>query len=103
MTTSEYRNRGYILLAHMGDILGEPVKLKSKERRFVLARTMVAYQLRSEGYTTLDAGRMMGKDHSTISYLTHKMKDALELDYAYKDIVYMWKQFQKLIQDDIHE
>ena len=44
-------NRCQILLEKMGQILGEPVQFKSRESKFVWARTMVAYQLTQEGFS----------------------------------------------------
>jgi len=90
-------------MGYMEEILGEPIPVKSREVRFVWARTMVAYQLTQEGYTTEEAGRMMGKTHSDIIHLRNKMQDALDYSYAYKDIIDIWKQFQKLIDHDIHK
>lgn len=95
-------NRGQILLDCMGEILGEPVPVKSRESRFVWARAMVAYQLTEEGITTNEAGRMMGKDHTTIMYLRNRMKDALAFPSMYQDIMPIWEQFKNKIEHDIH-
>lgn len=95
-------SRGEILLGYMAEIVGEPIPVKSRESRFVWARTMVAYQLTQEGFTTGEAGRMIGKDHSTITFLKQKMQDALEYAYAFQDIIDIWKQFQNKLQDEIH-
>lgn len=95
-------NRGDILLEMMGEILGEPVDLKSRDARFVWARTMVTYQLLQEGFSTTEAGRMIGKDHSTVINMRMRMQDALDLPQAYKDIINIWKQFQNKIDNEIH-
>jgi len=95
-------SRGEILLEMMGEILGEPVDLKSREARFVWARTMVTYQLLQEGFSTTEAGRMIGKDHSTAINMRRRMQDALDLPQAYKDIIDIWKQFQNKIDNEIH-
>ena len=95
-------SRGEILLEMMGEILGEPVDLKSRDARFVWARTMVTYQLLQEGFSTTEAGRMIGKDHSTAINMRRRMQDALDLPQAYKDIIDIWKQFQNKIDNEIH-
>lgn len=95
-------NRGDILLEMMGEILGEPVDLKSRDARFVWARTMVTYQLLQEGFSITEAGRMIGKDHSTVINMRMRMQDALDLPQAYKDIINIWKQFQNKIDNEIH-
>lgn len=89
--------RGEVLLGYMAEILGEPIPHKSREPKFVWARAMVAYQLTKEGISTGEAGRMIGKDHSTIIFLRDKMQDALEYAYIFPDIIEIWKQFQKKI------
>lgn len=95
-------NRGEFLLKKMEEILGEKIPVKSRESRYVWARAMVAYQLTQEGFTTMEVGRMIGKDHSTIIYLRDRMRDALSFRQAYWDIVKIWETFQKKINNDIH-
>ena len=92
-------NRGNVLLGYMEEILGEPIKLKSGLSRFVWARTMVAYQLTQERFSTLEIGRMLGKDHTTIIYMRDKMQDALSLPQAYRDILPIWNEFKKRIDN----
>ena len=93
--------RVHYLLEKMGEVIGEQVDLTSRESRFVWARTMVAYQLTEECYSLSDAGRALGKNHSTILWARRKMKDAFALPYAYSDIIQMWNQFQDKIHHDI--
>lgn len=69
----------------------------------VWARTMVVYQMSMEGYTTIEIGDQMGKNHSSIIHMRNKMQDALSLPKAYGDIIDIWKQFQNKIQDEIHK
>lgn len=94
--------RGRILLGYMEEILGEAIPVRCRDSKCVWARTMVAYQLLKEGFTTLDAGRMLGKQYTTIIHMRHKMQDALDVPWAYKDIIDIWKRFQNRLQDDIH-
>lgn len=93
--------RVHYLLEKMGEVIGEQVDPTSRESRFVWARTMVAYQLTEEGYSLSDAGRALGKNHSTILWARRKMKDAFALPNAYRDVIKMWKQFQDKIHHDI--
>lgn len=95
-------SRAEVLKGYMEEILGEPYQQDSRDPVYVWARTMVAFQLGREGFTPSEIGRMLGKNHSTIIHLRHKMQDALDYAFAYKDVINIWKQFQKLIQDDIH-
>lgn len=94
--------RGAQLLGYMEEVIGEKIPVKSRVPRYAWARTMVAYQLLQEGFTTTQAGMMIGKDHCTVIYMRHKMEDALEMAFAYKDIIHIWKQFQNKIDNEIH-
>jgi hypothetical protein len=102
MRRPQNASRGAKLLDLMGQILGEPVKLKSRESRYVWARAMVAYQMIQEGYSTFEVGKVLDKDHSSVIYLRNRMSDALAYEYAYQDIVDIWKRYQTLIKDDLH-
>lgn len=87
-----------ILLGVMSEIMGDEISYVSRTPMHVWARTMVAYQMIQEGYSTTEIGHQMSKDHSSITHLKDKMEDALDLPYAYKDILEIWDKFQKQIQ-----
>ena len=91
--------RGSFLLQKMADVLGKRVILtNSRYPDDVWARTMVAYQMIKEGYSTLEISKQILKDHSTVTHMKKKMQDALDLPYAYKDIMNIWNNFQKQIE-----
>ena len=96
-----HQNRGQILMGMMEEIQGEPVPDKSRKPRWVWCRRMVAYQLLLEGYSLHETGRMIGKDHATVVQMRHRMQDAFCYPYAYRDILELWKNFQKKIDNDI--
>lgn len=92
-----------MLLGEMAEILGvDYISYVSRIPSHVWARTMVAYQMILEGYTTTEIGHQMEKDHSSVIHMRKKMQDALSLPWAYKDIIPIWNEFQKRIKDDIH-
>lgn len=91
------------LIGKMGEIYGRDVDFISRNADDVWARTMVAYQMVTEGFTTMEIGDQLMKDHSTITHLCKKMSDALDLPKMYIDIIETWLKFQKLIENDIHE
>ena len=74
------------------------VSLVSRIPEHVWARTMVAYQMVKEGYTSTEIGHQMMKDHSSVTHMKNKMQDALDLPQAYRDILETWNEFQKRIQ-----
>lgn len=88
-----------ILLGEMAKILGEKyISYVSRIPIHVWARTMVAFQMLMEGYSTSEIGHQMMKDHSSIIHYRQKMQDALDLPQAYRDILDIWNKFQKQIQ-----
>lgn len=87
-----------ILLGEIGDVIGRKVDYFHRDPMDVWARAMVAYQMTLEGYSTIEIGRQMMKDHSTVIYLRNKMKDAFEIPNAYRDILQIWNDFQKRIK-----
>lgn len=88
-----------ILLGEMAKVMGlVTISYVSRIPEHVWARTMVAYQMVKEGYTTTEIGHQMMKDHSSVTHMNKKMQDALGLPQAYRDVLQIWDKFQKQIQ-----
>lgn len=94
-----------ILLGTMAAALGweHPIPYEGRESHYVWARTMVAYQMSKEGYTTIEIGRQMMKNRTTIIHLLKKIQDVFAFPQMYEDVLKMWYKFQKQIEHDIHE
>ena len=94
-----------MLLGTMAAALGweKPSPYEGRESHYVWARTMVAYQMSKEGYTTIEIGRQMMKNRTTIIHLLKKMQDVFAFPLMYEDVLKMWYKFQKQIEYDIHE
>ena len=94
-----------ILLGTMAAALGweKPIPYEGRESHYVWARTMVAYQMSKEGYHTVEIGRQMMKNRTTIIHLLKKMQDVFALPQMYENELEMWYKFQKQIEHDIHE
>ena len=93
--------RSAFLYRMMAEVLGvDDIPVKSRRAEFVWARSILAYQLVKEGMTASEAGRFLGKDHSTIIYMRRRVEDALMYPKQYTDVIYIWKQFQKRIEDE---
>lgn len=94
-----------ILLGTMAAALGweHPIPYEGRESHYVWARTMVAYQMSKEGYTTIEIGRQMMKNRTTIIHLLNKMQDVFAFPQMYENELEMWYKFQKQIEHDIHE
>ena len=94
-----------ILMGTMAAALGweKPIPYEGREAHFVWARAMVAYQMSKEGYSTIEIGRQMMKNRTTIIHLLNKMQDVFALPQMYENELEMWYKFQKQIEHDIHE
>ena len=95
--------RAVDLLDMYSAITGRRVNLFSRDQGDVWARTMVAYRMIQEGYTLESISRQLyKKDHSVIINYRQKMENALAVPDAYRDIMPIWNEFQKRIDNDIH-
>lgn len=68
----------------------------SREKENTLVRCFVAYKLHEEGYSYTEIGKIMRRDHSTITHLVFRMRDMLSLPNAYKFEVQQFKRFEEL-------
>lgn len=69
----------------------------SRERENTLIRQFVAYRLHKDGYSYSEIGKIMKRDHSTITHLVHCMRDMLSLPNAYKWEVQQYKRFEEML------
>lgn len=70
----------------------------SRERENTQIRQFVAYRLHNEGYSYSEIGKMLKRDHSTVTNLVHRMRDMLSLPNAYKWEVQQYKRFEELCE-----
>lgn len=69
----------------------------SRERENTLIRSFVAYKLHKDGYSYAEIGKIMKRDHSTITHLANRMRDMLSLPNAYKWEVQQYKRFEEML------
>ena len=79
----------------MGCDILKPIKL----REMVLGRSMVAYQLRLEGYTLHDVGRYLVKHNSTVLSMQRQVEDAIQYPHIYSKEIRLWKLFQEKVKE----
>lgn len=71
-------SRPGLYLRIMSEILGVyEIPLKCRKTEYTWARYIIAYQLLDEGMTEVEVGRHLGKDHSSVNHMKHKMEEAL--------------------------
>ena len=69
----------------------------SRDRQNTLIRQFVAHKLHNDGYSYSEIGKIMKRDHSTITHLVHRMCDMLSLPNAYKWEVQQYKRFEEML------
>ena len=69
---------------------------RSRENTFV--RCLVAHKLHTEGYSYHEIGKMMKRDHSTITHLFFNMADMLSVPEAYKEEIERYREFIELCE-----
>ena len=69
-------------------------RLRTKDT--TLVRCFVSYRLREEGYTYSEIGRMLGRDHSTVTSQVNRVKDMLSLPQVFRWEVGAFRRFMEL-------
>lgn len=70
---------------------------KSRSRENTEIRMFIATEMRSEGFTLEEIGRYMGRDHSTVTYYTMMLEDAMAVPAAFSELLYKHDSFLKLL------
>ncbi len=71
---------------------------ESRDKENTLIRCFVAYKLHNSGYSYSEIGKVMHRDHSTITHLANRMRDMLSLPNAYKLEVQQFKRFEEIVK-----
>lgn len=94
-------NRFATLLKAATDVCGQGVLSSSRDFNLVMGRRMIAYQMRSEGYSFPSIGKMMVRHHASVIHMVKMMEDALHFQFDLE--IGYWNLFQKKIKEyDIH-
>lgn len=89
------------LLKAATDVCGQGVLSSSRDFNLVMGRRMIAYQMRSEGYSFPSIGKMMVRHHASVIHMVRMMEDALHFQFDLE--IGYWNLFQKKIKEyDIH-
>jgi len=70
----------------------------SRERENTQIRQFVSFRLHNEGYSYSEIGKMLKRDHSTVTNLVHRMRDMLSLPVMYRQEVQQFKRFEELCE-----
>lgn len=88
------------LLAVMEDVMGEKVDIRSREQRYVWARTIIANQLLSEGYSTTKVGMCLGMDHSSVVHMKKKFPMLFSQPKAFEKEREVFEKFNNIINHE---
>lgn len=96
---SSIKERTKILCDIIYEITKQDVFQKTRKREVVIARMMVACQLREEGVSEANVSRLLNKNHVTIRYYQERLKIALTTP-GYETERQIWKEFKKRIDEE---
>lgn len=91
-------DRYHILLTLAQEALGYTLT-ETRTRQNTDIRMMVAKQMRNEGYSLEEIGSFMGRDHSTVSFYTRTMDDALSFPIAYGNLIEKYATFKNKLEE----
>ena len=70
---------------------------KARSRENTEIRMLIATEMRSEGFTLEEIGTWMGRDHSTVTYYTMMLEDAMAVPAAFSELLSKHDSFLKLL------
>jgi hypothetical protein len=62
-------------------------------------RTLVATEMRSEGFTLEEIGIYMRRNHSTVTHYTKMLEDAMKYPKMYADLIQKHESFKQQLKD----
>lgn len=92
------RRRYSQLAAVIGTVTRRGLPKVSRKAEYVWMRTMVAYRMKTEGYTLRQIAAAMEKATSTVVYMWHKMEHVMQYPRMYRDITPTWNKFLKGVE-----
>lgn len=92
-------SRFKLLLGFATELCGNGIMTRTTEPMSALGRNMIAYQLRSEGYTSSRIGRLLKRNHSTVCSMIAKINDLIEYPNVFVEEEEIWNKFQQKIEE----
>lgn len=77
-------------------VLGRPIQ-NGRKRDDVAARMCIAYQLHSDGYTSGQVGKMIGRDHATVLHMIKQMDACKAFPRSFRRECDLWEEFQSML------
>lgn len=93
MASEVLNEAGKKALDTMAGIIGGPVLLMSRQRLYMYARAVVAVWLVEQGWSLTNVGKVLKKNHSTVSAILRNARDYEALPVIYFEYIDMKKNF----------
>jgi chromosomal replication initiation ATPase DnaA len=91
-----------ILYKAATEVCGNGILTGSRDFNLVMGRRMIAYQMRSEGYSLMAIGKKLIRHHASVMHMIKMMEDALHFQFDLE--MGYWTLFKKKIEEyDIHK
>ena len=79
------------------EICGNGILSNSREFPLVMGRRMIAYQMKSEGFTNTTIGKHLAKHHASVIHMVNMMEDVIKFEFNL-EMAY-WMQFQRKLKE----
>jgi len=89
----------YAILLRIAESAAGHQLTPTRSRENTEIRTLIAAEMRSEGFTLDEIGKWMGKDHSTVMHYTKMLADARKFPKMYSALIRKQESFKKQLQD----
>lgn len=83
-------------VSEMNAMMGGPIDVDSRERKFVDARMVLSFVLTKKGFTNAQIGDVLLKNHSTINYLTNAMRFDVDHNFQTSAFILLKKYENRL-------
>lgn len=80
-------------LGVMHSLFGIDIRIRSRMQEYVDLRMVFCYRMHYEGISYSAIGRAIGRDHSTVMNCCVKMKDALDYQNAFRELIRKYVRF----------
>lgn len=83
----------------MSKVVGFDASEKTRRERSAIARCMVAYQMKMDGFSHERIAQVIKRHRTTAIWSINAMASMLQVPCCYPEEMKVWKEYQKLIQN----
>lgn len=79
------------------EICGNGILTQCRDFKLVMARRMIAYKMRKEGYSLSSIGRYLLRNHASVKHQVLMMQDAIDFKFQYE--LALWELFNQKVAE----